>query len=838
MHLENYEGLANADQLMLQLMLKEHSSEHYSLAMTNVDDLDLLQQALERYCHPEVVEEFSQLEFKYQKVWLDAFSATCHKKLTDEVVGRMAEKALRSRLVGKDPNELDVNDIEMQHSSGVACPLTRAMKSRIPIQQSLWEDLVVPIRADFLPTWGVKRSRQQLEQRHQQGLEETDKVYQSQQTDSNITSFSSDASTQKPTATRSWSNLVPSCFEDLVLFSVAKGRVVHCEIIADPFVTVAVQLLVEDANRQVMQLQLYNQLPDTRGGGRHEVISKFAKGTKLSIAEPFLKVMNDGYRGIRVDTPADVQVCTPVSDMASLKASGNSAFSQGYFDLAKEKYICALQLEEVEEIVIFLANRAQAFLEDPVEACKDAAAALMLRPAHQKAGLRYVAALKRSAELAEQKEGQEGRFAKNKKSMLLLAKRAATLYSEGKPGEQSVSREDVRAALAVLLSGFGDLSFYRELHSLEFGETSAQCREQANHHYQAGEKLKAIFGYTNGLSKVTCARTVAMVLSNLSQVCLELRESHTAIAFANAALRLDVADLRGKLLWRSLKALEQLDETSFASQLAESIADATDATYQEAAKDFLRSEPLGFRTRVYTNGAAEVYVDGVSLSRLSSKSIPWIPDFASSDIEVALVPGKGRGVFATKSIEAGELLIVSHALSLAVAEEDDFTRITSGKMDWQPSTSKLIGRLAYSAASDNEVSWTLSQLCEKPTETKAIVQPNQLMGLSPRWLPLLGQEHCYYPPRNRVFLAKPSIDSIVLINSHGPGKRNTGIFPSACLFNHSDEENCAYTPVKLDGSELQQTLAVMTRRPVREGEELCVCYSESMTRKNVWGITE
>ena len=822
MHLERYEGLANNNQLMLQLMLKEHCSEHYSLAMTDIDDLDLLQEALERYCHPEVVEEFSQLEFKYQKVWLDAFSATCHKQLTDEMVDRMAEKALRSKLAGKDPNEFDVNDIEMQHSSGVACPLTRAMKSRIPIQQSLWEDLVVRIRENFLPTWGVKRSRQQLEQRHQQGLE-MDKVYQR---------FNSDASTQKPTATRSWSNLVPSCFEDLVLFSVAKGRVVHCQIIADPFVRVAVQLLVEDANRQVMQLQLYNQLPDTRGGGRHQVISKFVKGTKLSIAEPFLKVMNDGYRGIRVDTPADVQVSTPVSDVASLKASGNSAFSQGYFDLAKEKYISALQLEEVEEIVIFLANRAQAFLEyDPVEACKDAAAALMLRPAYQKAGLRYVAALKRSAELlAGEKEGHE-----NHKSMLLLAKRAATLYSEGKPGEQSVSREDVRAALAVLLSGFGDLSSYRELHSLEFGETSAQCREQANHHYKAGEKLKAIFGYTSGLSKVTCATTVAMVLSNLSQACLELRESHTAIAFANAALRLDVTDLRGKLLLRSLKALEQLNERSFASQLAESIADAT---YQEAARDFLRSERLGFRSRVYTNGAAEVYVDGVSSSRLSSKSIPWIPDFASSEIETVLVPGKGRGVFATKAIEGGELLIASHALSLAVAEEDDLTRITSGKTDWKPSTSKLIGRLAYSAASDNEVSWTLSQLCEKPTETKAIVQPKELMGLSPRWLPLLGQQHYYYPPGNRVFLAKPSIDSIVLINSHGPGKRNTGIFPSACLFNHSAEANCAYTPVKLDGSELQQILAVMTLRPVREGEELCVCYSKNMPRKNMWGITE
>ena len=78
-----------------------------------------------------------------------------------------------------------------------------------------------------------------------------------------------------------------------------------------------------------------------------EVNSKFAKGTKLRIAEPFLKIMNHGYRGIRVDAPSDVRVSSELSDsdLTSLKTAGNSAFSKGQFDLAREKYMAALQLK-------------------------------------------------------------------------------------------------------------------------------------------------------------------------------------------------------------------------------------------------------------------------------------------------------------------------------------------------------------------------------------------------------------------------------------------------------------------------------------------------------------
>ena len=316
--------------------------------------------------------------------------------------------------------------------------------------------------------------------------------------------------------------------------------------------------------------------------------------------------MKDGYRGIRVDAPSVRVSELSDSDLTSLKTAGNSAFSKGQFDLAREKYMAALQLVEVNEIATLLANRAQALLEiDPVEACKDAAATLLLRPAHQKAGLRYAAALKKCAELLVE-GGEEHR------SMLLLAKRAATLYpagaqaAQGDQSDQGVTRKNVQHVLALLLCGFEDgLKLYQNRVDFQlFGETAAQCREEANHQYKAGDKLKAISGYTLGLGKVSCAKNVAILLSNLSEVCLRLRESHNAMAFALAATRFGVTGLFGKLLSRTCRAFEQLGQRHLAVKLAESISE--DATCKQISKEFSRVPAESFRTRVYTYGGAEV----------------------------------------------------------------------------------------------------------------------------------------------------------------------------------------------------------------------------------------
>ncbi|CAJ1375283.1 unnamed protein product [Effrenium voratum] len=808
-----------------------------------MSDLHILE-AFRRYCHPEVVNEFQQLGPENQQVWLNAFFATCHNSAVTAAADRVAERLYLANPQTLDPSDADLPSMlaQMQSSYPIRgetgadpCPLLRALQPHMKLDQSYWADLLGPLR-DFLPSWGRKRTRQELRRRHEMGVlhHKGWQAILSQNSDLKALKRS-DATTQKPTAfMKSWTSLVPSCFADLPLFMVAKGKVVHCTVIDHPFVSTAIQVLVEDDQGQLMSLQLYNQLPEGAFGGfsADGVTSKFAKGTKVSIAEPFLKIMNDGYRGIRVDAPSDVRVSLVDSDMTSLKTAGNSAFSKGQFDLAKEQYLAALEVAEAEEITMCLANRAQAFLEiDPVEACKDAATTLLLRPAHQKAGLRYAAALKRCAEHWP-KEGEEER-----RSWMLVAKRAATLYPAGAQVEQSVTRQDIRVVLATLLCGFADgLKFYQSTLDFEiFGESAAQCREEANRQYKAGDKLKAITGYTLGLAKAGCAKTIAMLLSNLSEVSLRLRESHNAVAFAVAATRFGVADLSGKLLSRTCRALEQLGERALAMELARV---STDGACAEASKEFLRlPETYSFRTRVYTNGVAKAIVDGAV-----SNSKP-LPEIVHHRIKAVPVAGKGRGVIATEAMESGELLIVAYALSLGLAAKDEFLQITSGRAHQGASTAKLVSRLAYSASSNNEVAWILSQLCAKPGESKETVQPCELVGLSPRWMPLLLQQHCFYPSHERVSLAKPTIDSIITINSHGSrtveGAKYSGVFPSACLFNHSSDANCGFVSVELaDGSSLPEVLAVMTMRAVKEGEELCVRYSEIMPLENTWGIKD
>eukprot|EP00435_Cladocopium_sp_Y103_P066110 s370_g28.t1 len=333
-----------------------------------MSDSDILE-AFQKYCHPEVVSEFQQLGPQHQQVWLDTFWATCHRKVNLEACDRVALESFLANPQTQDPSEIDLASVlkQMQRSSTASsgadsCPLLRALKPHIKLDQSLWEALLGP-RQDFLP-WGKKRSRQELMQRHQMGLLSTKLCQESLRQNSDLATIQrSDATTQKPMATmKSWTSLKPSLFANLPVLMVAEGKMVNCRVVDHPFIRTAVQALVEDAQGQVMPLQLYNQLPEGEAS-LDEVMSKFAKGTELSIAEPFASCKFGHERWL----PRDSRGCT-------------------------------------------------------------------LTQAHQKAGLRYAAALKKCAELLAEEGGKEDR------SMLPLAKRAATLYpaaAQGVQGDQS-----------------------------------------------------------------------------------------------------------------------------------------------------------------------------------------------------------------------------------------------------------------------------------------------------------------------------------------------------------------------------------------------------------------
>jgi len=160
------------------------------------------------------------------------------------------------------------------------------------------------------------------------------------------------------------------------------------------------------------------------------------------------------------------------------------------------------------------------------------------------------------------------------------------------------------------------------------------------------------------------------------------------------------------------------------------------------------------------------------MSHSRPANILWI-----TVIEVVAIEGKGRGVVATQDFKNCELVLLAPSLAAAVVEDEYRVAVTLHKnLSWA-SQAKVAGMLVHVAATDNETSWCMSQLSAGPDSTRPVVQMSELSGLSPRWLPLLGQHPNYYPVWDGVVLDPPTIAAVVDINLHGVKRQPVGSVP-------------------------------------------------------------
>lgn len=96
--------------------------------------------------------------------------------------------------------------------------------------------------------------------------------------------------------------LKPITIRDLRLETHHRGTYLLLRSISPPSRMTAIAALVEDENRDVILLQLYQQEDeDTR-----EATDIVSVGTILLVKEPYFKVMADGEYGLRVDHLSDV----------------------------------------------------------------------------------------------------------------------------------------------------------------------------------------------------------------------------------------------------------------------------------------------------------------------------------------------------------------------------------------------------------------------------------------------------------------------------------------------------------------------------------------------------
>ncbi|KAH6641429.1 hypothetical protein F5144DRAFT_133266 [Chaetomium tenue] len=174
-----------------------------------------------------------------------------------------------------------------------------------------------------------------------------------------------------PPCVASFSELKKTMIDNLLLETHHQGTYILVRSLTPQNRMVAVTVVVEDENGDILPLLLYHQADDGEPLVR--------EGTVMILKEPFLKAMADGSHGLRVDHLSDV-VFLPANDKRipvawrrkpnhsstalAWKAQGSNHFNQSEYRSAIECYTQSLTCPSTpEEICTTRLNRCLAFLK-------------------------------------------------------------------------------------------------------------------------------------------------------------------------------------------------------------------------------------------------------------------------------------------------------------------------------------------------------------------------------------------------------------------------------------------------------------------------------------------
>mmetsp|Transcript_16946 Transcript_16946/g.59232 ORF Transcript_16946/g.59232 Transcript_16946/m.59232 type:complete len:854 (+) Transcript_16946:85-2646(+) len=797
---------------------------------------------LRAFCDGGLIGEFEGLQPDAQASLLKALQVVVEETNMQLC---MTERLAGSGLGGK------LEAIANQKDHGMvddACPVVRAL--RIHSSQPITSRVVDHLSSEVLPQWGTILPKPLMLMSYNIGFQK----WKNEREKKGFESLSTNSTVVKPggssTRCRDWSAMRPVGISELRLFQVSSGSVLVGRLVTSPMVTVGITTILEDSSGRVIQLGLYNQLPGGASGKSSSSLAEkmFPKGTRLRIAEPFLKIFRDGNRGVRVDDPADVRIegSPGQAELGAVRQEGKTLVAAAQFHAAAMTYWGGLR-GGATEVATLLSNRAQAQLKQKLwaGALRDAAAAVVICTDNVKAWQRYTCALEGSGHdsLVSRVQHTRGDIDGDRKSTMC----GSVLSS-------------VRLVLGAALRTDHTQQGSAEVPA-ETAGSAAELKECGNQAYRGGRWTEAADLYSAAIAACPLAAEAALVLSNVALCSLQTGALHDVVAAASASLRLRITP---KPLHHCAKALALLGEHALAEEILNMVPQllATDAAAIKQCEK-LRSD-------IARAGVAAAAGSNIGAWRSVVKGGIFTEWFSEDAIAVALFGSKGRGLRASRDVCPGEVLMVQRPRGSCMSDiEDGFltsTNNTSRLLD-DASKVKLKAQLTSAVCTDALLAASVAALSDGSDEVRPVVPIATLMNrLSERVLPLLLQHPQFLSEEERIELSHERVSRVVDINCHGESRASiqalesedfdemkcqlkqsdksskllggsTDLYPAISLMNHARVPTCVLFPFAKDGSVL--AMAVVAGRMMPSGTELTVSYLDDPDAvKKKWGITD
>ncbi|CAE7209791.1 unnamed protein product [Symbiodinium microadriaticum] len=245
---------------------------------------------LKDHCEFALFAEYKNLDEDAQKKLLQALEGAMFMQLASS----LSQLELRNGKASRKNSRKSKAESSREDSALVAAVRVAADDPRVV--DALTPD-VFDILRDFLSSWGAPIGAEELLYRH--NLHEVQNRHLFRQPNQVL---SSDQSVTKRSCDSSWEHLRAVSIAGLQLFrSMTKMRL-ECKVVGSPHHKVGLTMVVEDSLGDRAHCGVYN-LPGVHN--QQTADQAIPLNSTLIIAEPFMKIMADGTRGIRVDNPEE-----------------------------------------------------------------------------------------------------------------------------------------------------------------------------------------------------------------------------------------------------------------------------------------------------------------------------------------------------------------------------------------------------------------------------------------------------------------------------------------------------------------------------------------------------